>query len=164
MGKVIMNQLIEELYSKLDNQEKIIRTLQQKINELDTFQTNRAEYEIRKDQTKKVFDVLAKMINGDGGSYRYLIYDELGFMDEYVDLISGLDITNAICELEEYRNLRNYLKQKIKECDDYMKHISQEVRKLTYRTSGKTFLANEIMKSTIAKKTYEEILERMDCE
>lgn len=159
-----MNQLIEELYSKLDNQEKIIRTLQQKINELDTSQTNRAKYEIRKDQTKKVFDVLAKMINGDGGSYRYLIYDELGFMDEYVDLISGLAITNAICELNEYRNLRNYLKQKIKECDDYVKHISQEVRKLTYRTSGKTFLANEIMKSTIAKKTYEEILERMDCE
>ena len=149
-----MNQLIEELYSKLDNQEKIIRTLQQKIN----------EYEIRKDQTRKVFDVLAKMINGDGGSYRYLIYDELGFMDGYVDLISGLAITNAICELNEYRNLRNYLKQKIKECDDYVKHISQEVRKLTYRTSGKTFLANEIMKSTIAKKTYEEILERMDCE
>lgn len=157
MGKVIMNQLIEELYSKLDNQEKIIRTLQQKIN-----QTNQAEYEIRKDQTKKVFDVLAKMINGDGGSYRYLIYDELGFMDGYVDLISGLAITNAICELNEYRNLRNYLKQKIKECDDYVKHISQEVRKLTYRTSGKTFLANEIMKSTIAKKTYKEILERMD--
>lgn len=159
-----MNQLIEELYSKLDNQEKIIRTLQQKINELDTSQTNRAKYEIRKDQTKKVFDVLAKMINGDGGSYRYLIYDELGFMDGYVDLISGLAITNAICELNEYRNLRNYLKQKIKECDDYVKYISQEVRKLTYRTSGKTFLANEIMKSTIAKKTYEEILERMDCE
>ena len=157
-----MNQLINELYSKLDNQEKIIRTLQQKINELDTFQTNRTEYEIRKDQTKKVFDVLAKMINGDGGSYRYLIYDELGFMDEYVDLISGLAITNAICELNEYRNLRNYLKQKIKECDDYMKHISQEVRKFAYRTSGKTFLANEIMKSTIAKKTYEEILEKMD--
>lgn len=149
-----MNQLIEELYSKLDNQEKIIRTLQQKINELD-------KYEIRKDQTKKVFDVLAKMINGDGGSYRYLIYDELGFMDEYVDLISGLAITNAICELNEYRNLRNYLKQKIKECDDYVKHISQEVRKLTYRTSGKTFLANEIMKSTVAKETYKEILERI---
>lgn len=49
MGKVIMNQLIEELYSKLDNQEKIIRTLQQKINELDTSQTNQAKYEIRKD-------------------------------------------------------------------------------------------------------------------
>ena len=130
----------------------------------EAFQMNRHEYEIRKDQTKKVFDVLAKMINGDGGSYRYLIYDELGFMDGYVDLISGLAITNAICELEECRNLRNYLKQKIKECDDYVKYISQEVRKLTYRTSGKTFLANEIMKSTIAKKTYEEILERMDCE
>ena len=150
-----MNQLIEELYSKLDNQEKIIRTLQQKINELD-------KYEIRKDQTKKVFDVLAKMINGDGGSYRYLIYDELGFMDGYVDLISGLAITNAICELNEYRNLRNYLKQKIKECDEHIKHISQKVRQLKYQTSGKTFLANEIMKSTVAKETYKEILERLD--
>ena len=127
----------------------------------EAFQMNRHEYEIRKDQTKKVFDVLAKMINGGGGSYRYLIYDELGFMDGYVDLISGLAITNAICELEECRSLKSYLKQKIKEHDDYVKYISQKVRQLKCRTSGKTFLANEIMKSTIAKKTYEEILERI---
>ena len=125
---------------------------------------NRHEYEIRKDQTKKVFDVLAKMINGDGDSYRYLIYDELGFMDGYVDLISGLAITNAICELEECRSLKSYLKQKIEEHDDYVKYISQKVRQLKCRTSGKTFLANEIMKSTAAKETYKEILERMDCE
>lgn len=125
---------------------------------------NKYEYEIRKDQTRKVFDVLAEMINGDGGSYRYLIYDKLGFMDGYVDLISGLAITNAICELEEQRNLKNYLKQKIKEQDDYIKYISQKVRQLKCRASGKTFLANEIMKSTIAKKVYKEILERMDCE
>lgn len=125
---------------------------------------NRGEYEIRKDQTRKVFDVLAEMINGDGGSYRYLIYDKLGFMDGYVDLISGLAITNAICELEERRSLKSYLKQKIKECDDYVKYISQKVRQLKCRTNGKTFLANEIMKSTVAKETYKEILERMDCE
>jgi hypothetical protein len=125
---------------------------------------NRCEYEIRKDQTKKVFDVLAEMINGGGGSYRYLIYDELGFMDGYVDLISGLAITNAICELEECRSLKSYLKQKIKELDDYVKYISQKVRQLKYRTNGKTFLANEIMKSIVAKETYKEILERMDCE
>ena len=125
---------------------------------------NRHEYEIRKDQTRKVFDVLAEMINGGGCSYRYLIYDELGFIDGYVDLISGLAITNAICELEEYRNLRSYLKQKIKEHDDYVKYISQKVRQLKCRTSGKTFLANEIMKSTVAKETYKEILERMDYE
>ena len=130
----------------------------------EAFQMNRHEYEIRKDQTKKVFDVLAEMINGGGGSYRYLIYDELGFMDGYVDLISGLAITNAICELEECKSLKSYLKQKIKEHDDYVKYISQKVRQLKCRTSGKTFLANEIMKSTIAKETYKEILERMDCE
>ena len=127
----------------------------------EAFQMNRHEYEIRKDQTKKVFDVLAEMINEGGGSYRYLIYDELGFMDGYVDLISGLAITNAICELEECRNLKSYLKQKIKEHDDYVKYISQKVRQLKCRTSGKTFLANEIMKSTVAKETYKEILERI---
>ena len=127
----------------------------------EAFQMNRHEYEIRKDQTKKVFDVLAEMINGEGGSYRYLIYDELGFMDGYVDLISGLAITNAICELEECRNLKSYLKQKIKEHDDYVKYISQKVRQLKCRTSGKTFLANEIMKSTVAKEPYKEILERI---
>ena len=127
----------------------------------EAFQMNRHEYEIRKDQTKKVFDVLAEMINGGGGSYRYLIYDELGFMDGYVDLISGLAITNAICELEECRSLKSYLKQKIKEHDDYVKYISQKVKQLKCRTSGKTFLANEIMKSTVAKETYKEILERI---
>lgn len=125
---------------------------------------NQIEYEIRKDQTRKVFDVLAEMVNGDGGSYRYLIYDKLGFMDGYVDLISGLAITNAICDVQEYKELAVYLKQKIKECDDYVKHISQEVKKLKYQTYGKTFLANEIMKSTVAQETYKEILERMDYE
>lgn len=125
---------------------------------------NQIEYEIRKDQTRKVFDVLAEMINEDGGSYRYLIYDKLGFMDGYVDLISGLAITNAICDIQEYRELAVYLKQKIKECDDYVKHISQEVKKLKYQAYGKTFLANEIMKNAVAKETYKEILERMDYE
>ena len=33
---------------------------------------NRYEYEIRKDQTKRVFDVLAEMINGDGGNKEIL--------------------------------------------------------------------------------------------
>lgn len=125
---------------------------------------NQIEYEIRKDQTRKVFDVLAEMLNGDGGSYRYLIYDKLGFMDGYVDLISGLAITNAICDVQEHRELAIYLKQKIKECDDYVKHISQEVKKLKCQAYGKTFLANEIMKNVVAKKIYEEILGRMDYE
>lgn len=125
---------------------------------------NKYEYEIRKDQTRKVFDVLAEMLNGDGGSYRYLIYDKLGFMDGYVDLISGLAITNAICDVEEYRELAVYLKQKIKECDDHIKYISQKVKMLGRRANGSTFVATEVLKATVAKKIYKEILERMDCE
>lgn len=125
---------------------------------------NKYEYEIRKDQTRKVFDVLAEMINGDGGSYRYLIYDKLGFMDGYVDLISGLTITNAICDVQEYRELAVYLKQKIKECDDHIKYVSQKVKMLGRQANGGTFLATEVLKATVAKKVYKEILGRMDYE
>lgn len=60
------------------------------------------EEEIRLDQTKKVFEALADFINDESGSYRYLIYDKLGFKHEdYAELISGLTITNAIVKLED---------------------------------------------------------------
>lgn len=60
------------------------------------------EEEIRLDQTKKVFEVLADFINNESGSYRYLIYDKLGFKyEDYAELISGLTITNAIVKLED---------------------------------------------------------------
>lgn len=60
------------------------------------------EEEIRLDQTKKVFKVLADFINNESGSYRYLIYDKLGFKyEDYAELISGLTITNAIVKLED---------------------------------------------------------------
>ncbi len=58
------------------------------------------EQEIRLDQTKKVFKVLADAITNGSISYRTLIYDKLGFID-YADLIDGLTITNAIFDLEE---------------------------------------------------------------
>lgn len=59
------------------------------------------EEEIRLDQTKKVFKVLADFINDESGSYRYLIYDKLGFKyEDYAELISGMTITNAIVKLE----------------------------------------------------------------
>lgn len=59
------------------------------------------EEEIRLDQTKKVFETLADFINDGSGSYRYLIYDKLGFKyEDYAELISGMTITNAIVKLE----------------------------------------------------------------
>jgi hypothetical protein len=63
------------------------------------------EEEIRLDQTKKVFKALADFITIGGGSYRYLIYDKLGFPEEnYLDLLDGMDITNAISLLEELKD------------------------------------------------------------
>lgn len=62
------------------------------------------EEDIRLDQTIKVFETLANILNTESCSYRYLIYDLLGFKKEnYVDLIAGMSITNAIFELEELK-------------------------------------------------------------
>ena len=67
------------------------------------------EYNIRLDQTKKVFDLLADLIlKGESCSYRYLIYDLLGFEHkDYSTLISGMTITNALVELEEFKKTNN---------------------------------------------------------
>jgi len=63
------------------------------------------EIEIRLDQTKKVFEAIAQIITKGSCSYRYLIYDMLGFKPEnYAELINGLVITNSIVELEEQKN------------------------------------------------------------
>ena len=63
-----------------------------------------SEEEIRLDQTKKVFEAIASIINEGSCSYRGLIYGLLGFgCEAYCELISGLTITNAIVELEELR-------------------------------------------------------------
>lgn len=63
------------------------------------------EEEIRLDQTKKVFEAISDYITIGGGSYRHLIYDKLGFPEEnYLDLLDGMDITNAISLLEELKD------------------------------------------------------------
>lgn len=58
---------------------------------------------IRLDQTRKVFKVLADLIQTkETCSYRYLIYDLLGFEDyAYTMLLDGLAITNHLVEYEE---------------------------------------------------------------
>ena len=78
----------------------------------------KTEDEIRLDQTMKVFEALSFIINHGTCSYRYLIYDMLGFKYEnYSDLIKGLDITNAVVELQELREIKEKIK-KIIEGDD----------------------------------------------
>lgn len=70
------------------------------------------EEEIRLDQTKKVFDILSTLIkNKETCSYRYLIYDLLGFdFDAYVPLISGLIITNMLVDFEDLQQENNNYK------------------------------------------------------
>ena len=64
------------------------------------------EKAIRLDQTRKVFKVLADLIQTkETCSYRYLIYDLLGFEGyAYTMLLDGLAITNHLIEYEELEN------------------------------------------------------------
>lgn len=59
--------------------------------------------------TAKVFKAIMDHIK-EGGTYRYLIYDRLGFdMDAYVPLMlaGGMYISNAIFDLRKFEGKEN---------------------------------------------------------
>ena len=62
--------------------------------------------DLKLNQTKEVFDTIAELIkNGETCSYRYLIYDLLGFQQkDYVDLMGGLAITNMLVDCQDYKS------------------------------------------------------------
>ena len=80
------------------------------------------EYNIRLDQTKKVFDAIAELISkNETCTYRYLIYDLLGFRySDYETLMSGLTITNSLVEREEFID-------KIKHLEEYNSRLLKEL-------------------------------------
>lgn len=78
------------------------------------------ERDIRLDQTKKVFEVLSNLIKENKPcSYRYLIYDLLGFEPkDYNILLQGMIITNALCDLNSYIDILNKLEKWLEEKQD----------------------------------------------
>ena len=122
----------------MNNEIKEILELQNKTDEIknDTYTMKYTEWKaildyitnlqeenknIKLEQTKKVFDTLADLISeNETCSYRFLIYDLLGFdCSAYGTLLSGLVITNALVELEDY-------KSRIDKAVEYMKKWGEE--------------------------------------
>lgn len=95
--------------------------------------------EIRLDQTKKVFHVLTHVLLNGGCSYRYLIYDLLDFkLENYSDLIEGMNIVNAIATLEEVKKqLEERTKMYLNACK-YAQGMENEV--ITLNTQQKEFI------------------------
>lgn len=86
---------------------------------------------IRLDQTKKVFDTIAGIIKEGSCSYRHLIYDKLGFDGKYYEeLLSGMTITNAICDLEELREQHEEDLEEIEKLTSLWKTNAEEKREL----------------------------------
>lgn len=102
------------------------------FNELEAWKEQAKKIEkIRLDQTKKVFDTIAKVIKEGSCSYRHLIYDELGFEGKYYEeLISGMTITNAICDLEELREQHEEDLEEMEKLTSVWKAESEEIRQL----------------------------------
>lgn len=63
--------------------------------------------------------------------------------------------------LKEKEALIKYLEDKIKECDNYTKYIDNKIKELHGRASGKTYIAGETLKNEVAKKIYQEILDKI---
>ena len=65
----------------------------------------------------------------EGGTYRYLIYHRLGFDVEsgaYCELMSGLNISNAFCELEELKEKNIFLnKMNVENYEKYCEALKE---------------------------------------
>ncbi len=86
---------------------------------------------IRLDQTKKVFDIIANIIKEGSCSYRHLIYDELGFYGvNYEELLSGMIITNAICDLEDLKVQHEEDLKEIEKLTSIWETKNEEIRQL----------------------------------
>ena len=85
------------------------------------------EQEIRLDQTKKVFKSIANLIsNNKTCTYRYLIYDILGFNSgDYVDLLDGILITNMLVDYNDLKDKNKRLKEKLN-CKEYFSSTMPE--------------------------------------
>ena len=67
-------------------------------------------------------------------------------------------------EIAELKNKQyefiDWLENEIKECDAYSKYIERKLQELKPRCSGKTYIANEIMKNETAKECYKNSLSK----
>ena len=113
----------ERLNSLVNSCQEEIRQLKKQLRTSAIFN----EEDIRLDQTKEVFETLANILNTESCSYRYLIYDLLGFKKEnYIDLIAGMSITNAIVELEELETQQK----------EFIKYLENEKDRLARKHSN----------------------------
>lgn len=91
--------LLDEYFNVIQENRELYITNNKLSNKVDSYKR-----QVREDadliQTKKVFDVLSNLImKKESCSYRYLIYDLLGFdKSAYEPLLSGMTITNLLVD------------------------------------------------------------------
>lgn len=109
------------------------------------------------EQTKKVLDVIANLINEkETCTYRHLIYDLLEFKeDAYSELISGLTITNFLVYVkeqaeeierlkEEYMILQNASDEVEEEKDREIERQKEIIRQLDIKNLELTTIIKEV--------------------
>jgi len=73
------------------------------------------------------------------------------------ELQQKIDLYKSIID-----ELEKWLKEKLEECNTYSKYIEKKVTELQARSSGKTYIASEIMKNEVAKKNWQEVLNKVN--
>lgn len=65
--------------------------------------------DVRAETTEQVFKAVCEHM-AHGGTYRYLIYDRLGFAPEYyTELLSGLSVSNFVCDAIRWKAALEYI-------------------------------------------------------
>ena len=63
---------------------------------------------------------------------------------------------------EQRQELRSWLEDELKDCNNYSRYIENKLQELKARSTGKTYLANEIMKNEVAKKCFKDVLKKLN--
>lgn len=97
------NKEIEKRMKALNKLQGIFKEEHRKWKEKADKAWNDTGEELKLLLTSYIFDRLLEHFN-EGGTYRCLIYDRLGFdMSAYMMLMSGLDLSNYAYEIEKLR-------------------------------------------------------------
>lgn len=123
---------------------------------------NRTIEEIRKNETLLIEEIKG-LIEENQELKKQLEVGE----QQYNDLVEEKEelkqqLSNSHQMENQQKEFIEYLEDKLNMCDGFLDTIKSDLEEISYagRVSGKTYIANQIMKNETAMKCYEEVLSK----
>ena len=154
----------QELKNQLETLEKVNKQLIYKLDRYDAIVDERDELkkqlEVGEEQYNDLVEEKEKLQEQlSGNTLQLEEYKHKGLYNTCLPYSTGYK--KAIKEKEnQQKEFIDFLESEINECNKYSKYIENKLQELKSRIVGKTYIANEIMKNEVVKKSFSEILSK----